>query len=87
MAATSSQQDTCLLSLVEKLVDWVEKLEKGSRETRWGDHSPPARVKNHQGRGVQHAYGHACWNCGKTGHLAKNCLKKPSQPENPNQGN
>ena len=87
ITATSSQQDTCLLSLVEKLVDRVEKLEKGSRETRRGDHPPVARIKNYQGRGVQHTYGRACWNCGKTGHLAKNCLKKPSQPENPNQGN
>ena len=37
VAATSSQQDTRLLSLVEKLVDLAEKLEKGSRETCRGD--------------------------------------------------
>ena len=89
VAATSSQQDSHLLSLVEKLVDRVEKLEKGSRETHRGDHPPPGRMKaNYQGKGVQHANGNACWNCGKIRHLAKNCLKRPSQPKsNPNQGN
>ena len=94
IAASSFQQDTRLLLLVEKLVNWVEKLVdrveklgKGSRKTRQGVHPPPARMKNHQAREVQHTYGCACWNCGKTGYLAQNCLKKPSQPKNPNQGN
>ena len=72
VAATSSQQDHHLLLLVEKLVDRVEKLEKSSKDGQAGeDHPPSARMKtSHQGSGGQHDYSHACWNCGKIGHLA-----------------
>ena len=36
VAATGSPQDTHLLSLIEKLVNWVEKLEKDSRDNAGG---------------------------------------------------
>ena len=88
VAATGSQQDHRLLLLVEKLVDRVEKLEKSSKEAYRRDRPPLDRMKtSHQGSGSQHDYSRACWNCGKIGHLAKNCFKRPSRSgqSNPNQ--
>ena len=82
VGATSSQQDSRLLTLMEKLVDRVEKLEQRSNG---------GQSRNRQNRGGQRAPvdNRACWSCGRIGHLQKNCPKRPSQaqPQTQPQGN
>ena len=61
VAATNSQQDNRLLPLVEKLVNWMEMLEKMSKESHRGVHPQLARMEaNYPARGAQHTYSHTC---------------------------
>ena len=87
VAATGSQQDTRMLSLIEKLVDRVEKLEQSSRDSRRG--GPSRQNTNRQSRGAQHTSigSRACWSCGRIEHLQKDSPKQPSQPPAQPQGN
>ena len=80
VAATGSPQDTRLLSLIEKLVNRVEKLEKDSRDNGGGSSGQSTNRR----RGGAHdrctpvedrACARACWRCGRIGHLQKNCPK------------
>ena len=56
--APVSETTAKLTSLVERLVDRVEKLETSTRQQRRYPRAPR---------------GGLCWSCGKPGHIAKNC--------------
>ena len=72
--------DQKLVTLVEKLLDRVEKLETSSRM------EPPMTRPPFGGRGQRRDPSRdiVCWNCGKRGHVSRVCnapkLRKTTNP-------
>ena len=74
VAAAGSQSDNRLLSLMEKLIDRVEKLEQK------GSHPVPRQKAPvwSSGNAREARFERNCWNFGRPGHIARNC-RKPKQ--------
>ena len=84
--AAATQLTEKLSTLVEKLTERVERLElnQGPDAFRVGEktysYGPRSRSRGGggtHGRGAQRASNTQCWNCGLTGHIARNCRQNP----------
>jgi len=74
VAATSSQSDTRMMSLMEKLLERVEKLELGSQNPKRVPSYGRTRIPEREAR-----FFGDCWYCGKPGHMARDCYKRQKQ--------
>ena len=68
-----------LVSMLEKLVDRLDKLEtsrSGDERRRVEQNRPPQQRRNAGRQSL------TCWNCGKLGHLSRQCRSPRNQQEN-----